>query len=77
MNVLSVATDSIDRATTNLNAVAARIATISDPESGASDYVDLSQQMVALIDARARVETSFAVLRTADEISKQLVDLIG
>ncbi len=77
MSVLSVATDSIDRATTNLNAVAARIATISSPESTPTDYVDLSTEMVALIDARNRVETSFALLRTADEMSAQLVDLIG
>lgn len=73
MNVLSVALDNINRATTNLDAVAARFAKISDPQ----DSVDLSAEIVVLLEARNAVETSLAVLRTANEINKNLVDLIG
>lgn len=73
MNVLSVALDNISRATTNLDAVAARFAKISDPQ----DSVDLSAEMVALMEARTAVEASLAVLRTANEINQNLVDLLG
>ncbi len=76
MNVLSVALDSIGRATTTLDNVAARIATLSDPESG-GDTVDLSSQMVQLMEARSMVDANIAVLKTANEMSRNLVDLIG
>jgi len=72
-NVLSVALDSIGRATTQLEGVAARIAKVSDPQ----DNVDLSAETVALMEARTAFEANLVVLRTANEISKSLVDLIG
>lgn len=61
------------RATAQLTGVAARIARISDPQ----DNVELSVEYVALIQARTSFEASLAVLRTADEMSRNLVDLIG
>jgi flagellar basal body rod protein FlgC len=77
MNVLSVALDSIGRATTSLDTVAARVAHISSPESGPSDYVELSVEMIALMDATTAFEASMAVMRTANEMNKSLVDLIA
>lgn len=77
MTVHSVALDSIGRAAANLDVVAARVANISNPESGPADYVELSAEMVALMGARDAMEASFAVLKTANEMSKSLVDLIA
>ncbi len=76
MNVLSVAWDNISRATATLDNVAARIATLSDPEIG-GDTVDLSSQMVQLMEARSMVDVNIAVLKTANEMSRNLVDLIA
>ncbi len=73
MNVLSVALDNIGRATTQLNSAAARIAKISDP----TDSVDLSAEAVNVLQARTSFEASIAVLRTANDMQKSLVDLFA
>ena len=73
MNVLTVALDSINRATTQLNSVAARIAKLPGPQ----DNVDLSAEMVNLMQTRTDFQAGAAVVRTADRLSRSLVDLIG
>jgi flagellar basal body rod protein FlgC len=72
MDVLSVALDNIGRATARLDGVAARIAKVAEPQ----DTIDLSAEMVALMEARNSFEAGIAVLRTANELSKNLVDLL-
>lgn len=73
MNVLAVALDSIDRATAHFNSVAARVAKLPDPQ----DNVDLSVEMVNLMQTRNDFQASAAVVRTADQLSRSLLDVVG
>ena len=73
MNVLAVALDSISRATTQFNSVAARVAKLPDPQ----DNVDLSTEMVNLMQAGIQSQAADAVFRTADQLSQRLLDAMG
>jgi flagellin-like hook-associated protein FlgL len=73
MNVLAVALDSINRATTQFNSVAARVAKLPDTQ----DNVDLSAEMVNLGQAGIQSQASDAVFRTADQLSQSLLDVLG
>jgi flagellar basal body rod protein FlgG len=63
----------MERATTSLNQTASKIANISTP----GDTVDLSTEMVNLIQARNGFESNTKVLQTEDEMTKSLLNLIG
>jgi flagellar hook-associated protein FlgK len=63
----------LDRATTSLNQTASKIANISTPV----DTVDLSAEVVNLIQARNGFETNTKVLQTEDEMTKSLFSIIG
>jgi flagellar basal body rod protein FlgG len=64
---LSQASASLDRAAT-------RIASIGTPQG---DSVDLSAEMVALIQAKNNFAANAKVTQTLDEVTKSLLDLIG
>ena len=63
----------MDRATTSLNQTAAKIAKGSTP----TDSVDLSTEVVSLIQARNGFESNTKVLQTEDELTKNLLNMIG
>ena len=63
----------MERATTSLNQTASKIANISTP----GDSVDLSTEMVNLIQARNGFESNTKVLQVEDEMTKNLFNLIG
>jgi flagellar basal body rod protein FlgG len=65
--------DSINRATTQFNGVAARVAKLPDPR----DNVDLSTETVNLMQTRTDFQASDAVFRTADALSQSLLDVLG
>jgi flagellar hook protein FlgE len=73
MNVQMVALDGLSRAAAQLEATAARIARSADP----ADSVDLSAEMIALIEARNAFAINARVLRTANEMESHLVDLLA
>ena len=70
----------LSRAETQLNTTADRIAKsplsdTSNPQPG--DSVDLSAEMVALIQSRQNYDANLATLRTGDEMQKTLLNMIG
>jgi flagellar hook protein FlgE len=58
----------------NLDRAASRIAAISQPSS---DTVDLSTEMVALIQARNDFGANVKAAQTMDEVSKSLLNIVG
>jgi len=63
------------RAESSLNQAAAKVAQPVTAESG--DSVDLSSEVVSLIQARQGVETNIAALKTEDDLTKTLLNVIG
>jgi flagellar basal body rod protein FlgF len=64
-------------AETRVNTVAARIsrmgASVSDPQ----DTVDLSAEMVALMDSKNNFEANVKVAHTFDEMSRTTLDILA
>jgi flagellar hook protein FlgE len=74
MDVMSVALGGMRNAQSTLEKTAERIAAVS-PET--SDSVDLSSQMVAMLAARNQFQSNARVIRTADDMQKQLLNLLA
>jgi flagellar hook protein FlgE len=53
---------------------AGRIATAAEP---ASDTIDLSTEIAALIAGRNQFQSNARVIRTGDEMQKMLLDLLA
>jgi flagellar hook-associated protein FlgK len=64
----------MDRATARLDLAASRIATISQPSG---DTVDLSAEMVALIQARDNFGANAKAAQTMDEVTQSLLNMVG
>ncbi len=77
MDVQSVALNGISRAMGDFTHAAARIARSSDVESAPADTVDLSTEMLAILQARNAVEMNLQVMRTANEMSSELINLLA
>ncbi len=67
----SVPLAGLERATSSLNQTASRLA------NGPADTVDLSAEIVALIEARNNYETNTRVIRNEDQMTKSLLSLLG
>ena len=65
----------ISAAQSSLNQSAANIAKSGFP--GGGDSVDLSSEMVALLQARNSVQTDVNVVRTEDQMTRSLLNLVG
>jgi flagellar basal body rod protein FlgG len=63
----------MERATTSLNQTASKIANLSTP----GDTVDLSSEVVSLLQSRNSFESNTKVLQTEDEMTKSLLNIIG
>jgi flagellar hook-associated protein FlgK len=64
----------MDRASASLDRAASRIATIGQPSG---DTVDLSTEMVALIQARNEFGANVKAAQTADELTQSLLNIVG
>ncbi len=73
MNVQMVALSGMDRAETKLESAAARIAKAADPQ----DSVDLSAEMIALMEAKDAFAVNARVFRTADEMQAHVLDILA
>ena len=73
---LSSALEGMSRAETQLNKAAGAIARASVVSSG-SDVVDLSASMVALMESKNSFEANTKVFHIADQMSKDLLNVIG
>jgi len=63
----------MERATTDLNKTVSKIADLSTP----GDSVDLSSEMVSLIQSRNDFDSNTKVVQTEDEMTKSLLNMIG
>jgi flagellar hook protein FlgE len=61
----------LDRATSSLNQTASRLA------AGPADTVELSAEMVSLIQARNDFATNTKVIQTEDQMTKSLLNMLG
>jgi len=79
MDVSSIALQGLQQASTQLEAAAAQIARAgaNSPDGATLDVVDLSAEMVALMQAQNLFDANLATLKTADQMQKSLIDLKG
>jgi flagellar hook protein FlgE len=79
MDALTTALEGLRMAQSRLDGAAAQIAraTRPAPNTAPADEVDLSSAMVELIETRTAVEANTAVTKTAEEMGKHLVDILG
>jgi flagellar basal body rod protein FlgG len=61
----------LDSATSSLNQTASWLA------NGPADTVDLSVEILALMEARNNFETNIKVIRTEDQMRRSLLDVLG
>lgn len=67
----------MNRAQSKLERTAERLASLPLSSDAPQDEVDLSEEMVNLVEARNSYEANLRSLETADEITEHVIDLIG
>ena len=79
MHLSALALQGVQPAETQLEAAATRIASFgaASPDGDSLDTVDLSTEMVALLSANGQASAHLQTLRTAGEISKNLIDVLA
>ncbi len=73
MDIAAIALGGMNEAQGRVESAARRLASAAEP----TDTVDLSAEMVALMEARNAFTTNARVLETADEIQKNVIDILG
>ncbi|MBZ5602047.1 MAG: hypothetical protein LAO79_07055 [Acidobacteriia bacterium] len=63
----------LERASAQVEKTAERVA--QSPQAG--DTVNLSAEMISLIQARNDTRTNAALVKTEDQIAKALIDMVG
>jgi flagellar basal body rod protein FlgG len=71
MDISSIALQGLEQANVQADAAAAQIAT----GAGSSDVVNLSAEMIALMQAKILASASVATLKTADQMQQSLIDV--
>jgi flagellar basal body rod protein FlgG len=74
---MAAALEGIQKAELQVNRTAARLARPFAVDKSGSDAVDLSAEMVALMEARNNSAASVKLAQTADEIQGALLNLLG
>ncbi len=78
MSALAVPLEGIRRAESQVDASARRIAHSFVPSSSsAGDTVDLSTEIVALMQNKRVAEANMKALQSVDEVQKRLIDILG
>lgn len=79
MDVMSAAWQGLQHAEARVEQTAGRLARIGTQsvDGMPTDTVDLGQEMVALLAASNDFRTNLAVLKTGDEMARQVVDLLA
>jgi len=65
----------MQRAEASLNQTAARVASIGLTPSG--DSVDLSAEMIAMMEAKNNFSANVKVAQTEDQVSQSLLNILG
>ena len=74
---LSAALEGMSRAETQLNQAAGDIARATTVSPPAVDFVDLSTSMVSLLQSRNSFDANTKVFKVADEMQKNLLNVLG
>jgi flagellar hook-associated protein FlgK len=75
VEISAIALGGMNQAQTRLEGTANRLAKAADP--AAADTVDLSAEMVALMEARNAFAVNAKVAATGDELQKSVIDLLA
>lgn len=73
MDISAIALSGLNQAQSQLEKTARRLAQAAD----STDAIDLSAEMVALMQSRNDFATNAQVLKTADEMQKHAVDIMA
>jgi hypothetical protein len=72
----SIPLAAMDRVFSGLERTASRLAMASEPGTGA-DSVDLSAEMIALVEARHDFQVNANVLRTEEDVYQSVLSILG
>ncbi len=75
MTAIDASLQSIENSFSRVDAAAQRIATIGDPAS--ADQVDLSAEMVSLMESRNQVTANVKAIQTADDMQTNLLNILA
>jgi hypothetical protein len=81
MEVQSIGLAGLEKAQEKLAAVAKRLASAGASSSvtaaSSGDTLDLSAEMVALLESKAASEANLKLVETANELSSKTIDILG
>ncbi|MBI1739705.1 MAG: hypothetical protein HY233_02490 [Acidobacteriales bacterium] len=77
MDLSAIALQGLEQAQIQLEKTATRLASGEAPDGATSDTVDLSAEMVALLSAKNQFSANLSTLKIADEIEKNVIDLMA
>jgi len=81
MEVQSIGLAGLEKAQEKLAAVAKRLsAGVAAPSAGSSstrDSVDLSSEMVALLEVKVATQANLKLVESANELASQTIDILG
>ena len=75
--ITSIALKGLEAASNRVNRAARNIAGIGNPDGGGGDIVDISTDMVAMIEAQVMFAASVKAVKAANEMSGNLLDLLA
>lgn len=74
MQITSISLGGMEAAQHKVESVARRLA---QPQSPSGDTLELSSDMVALLDAKNQFAANTKVVQTANDMQKKLLDMLG
>lgn len=79
MDISAIALQGLGQANLQLNDAAANLASAAalSPDGSNVDTVDISSEIIALLSAKNQFSVAAATLKTANEVQKNVVDLIA
>jgi flagellar basal body rod protein FlgG len=80
MEVQSIALAGLEKAQERLAAVAKRLSSgglSAAYDEGGQDQVDLSAEMVALLEAKVATEANLKLVESANELASKTIDILG
>lgn len=76
-DILVNALDGLNRAEAKLEKTTERLARVADPASSPVDEVNLTDEVVNLLQAKNSYEANLKSLETANEMQKHLIDVFA
>jgi hypothetical protein len=77
MSALGSALDTIGRASALLDRTASRLSRSAEIGAGTGDIVDLSAEMLALVEARNTAAIGVKIAQTVDDLQQSALSVLG